>query len=93
MRENDRVKKAVALTYTQGQEGAPRVVASGSGPLADKILQLAKENHVPVQRDPPLLKALSRLAPGTEIPSELYFVVAELLVFIYNLDEKYSNKK
>lgn len=93
MRENDRVKKAVALTYTKGQEGAPKLVASGSGPLADKIIQLAEENNVPVHRDLSLLKALSKLAPGIEIPTELYVVVAELLVFIYNLDQKHSNKK
>jgi flagellar biosynthesis protein len=81
-------KKAVALKYEPGHQNAPRVTAKGSGPVAEKIIQLAREHGIPVQDDPDLVEVLSRLDIEEEIPAELYVVVAELLAFVYRLNGK-----
>ena len=81
-------KKAVALKYEPGHGHAPRVTAKGSGPVAEKIIELAREHGIPVQDDPDLVEVLSRLDMQEEIPAELYVVVAELLAFVYRLNGK-----
>jgi|GEM_PF-963399 len=81
----------------QGQEGGcPEVRArqgrrpeggcQGKGEVAERILALAKEHGVPVEKDSTLLEALYRLDINEEIPEELYQVVAELLAFIYRMN-------
>lgn len=76
---------AAALAYTPGEEGAPRVVASGQGRVAEKILALAREHGIPIHEDPALAAALAAVNPGAEIPPELYSVVASVLVYIYHV--------
>ncbi len=88
MGEEEKIKKAVALQYEQGIDAAPRVVAAGKGFLAEKILEIAKAKDVPVYKDPVLADMLSHLDLGAEIPSELYSIVAEVLVFVYSLDKR-----
>lgn len=78
-------KTAVALEYETGEK-APKVVASGCGYLADKIVEVAKESDVPVHKDAKLARSLSVLDIGEYIPPELYSVVAEVLVFVDNMD-------
>lgn len=78
-------KTAVALKYEMGDD-APRVVASGKGILADKIIDKANETSVPVYKDDKLAKSLASLEIGEAIPPELYEVVAEILVFVDNMD-------
>ena len=78
-------KTAVALKYETGEK-APKVVASGRGYLADKIVEVAKESDVPVHKDAKLARSLSVLDIGEYIPPELYSVVAEVLVFVDNMD-------
>ena len=78
-------KTAVALEYETGEK-APKVVASGRGYLADKIVEVAKESDVPVHKDAKLARSLSVLDIGEYIPPELYSVVAEALVFVDNMD-------
>lgn len=78
-------KTAVALKYDMGDD-APRVVASGKGILADKIIDKANETSVPVYKDDKLAKSLASLEIGEAIPPELYEVVAEILVFVDNMD-------
>ena len=73
-------KTAVALEYETGEK-APKVVASGRGYLADKIVEVAKESDVPVHKDAKLARSLSVLDIGEYIP-----VVAEVLVFVDNMD-------
>lgn len=85
VREN-RNKQAIALEYDPSDE-APRVVASGKGYLAEKIIEKAKESDVPVHRDDKLADTLSRLEIGDMIPPELYEVVAEILVFVDAMDK------
>jgi len=76
-------KKAAALQYDKKTDSAPRVVAKGSGIIADKILQLAKEHHIPIKEDLRLVEVLAQLDLYQEIPPELYRAVAEILAFIY----------
>lgn len=91
--EERTIKKAAALRYTPGEDGAPKVIASGKGDIAEKIVEKAKEAKIPVYEDKHLAEALSHISIGEEIPSELYEVVAEVLSFISRLDESYSVSK
>ena len=84
--EQKKVKQAIALEYDPSDE-APRVVASGKGILADKIIEKARESSVPIHRDDKLADTLSRLEIGEMIPPELYEVVAEILVFVDAMDK------
>lgn len=81
-------KKAIALGYQPLNDSAPKVLASGKGYLAQKIIAMAEEHQIPVQEDPTLAKMLEKLEVGSEIPAELYQVVAEVLAFVYGLDKK-----
>ncbi len=74
---------AVALHYDK--KGAPRVVAKGKGTIGDKIIEIAKENDIPIQENEVLAGALSRVELGDEIPEELYKGVAEVLIFVMRL--------
>ncbi len=78
-------KTAVALAYNP-EEAAPKIIASGKGYLADKILKKAGENHIPVHKDEQLATALTRLNIGDYIPPELYEVVSEILIFVDDMD-------
>ena len=77
-------KTAVALEYTPGEQ-APKVIASGRGYLADKIIDVAKEEK--------LARSLSVLDIGEYIPQELYSIVAEVLVFVDDMDKIQSKVK
>lgn len=78
-------KTAVALSYEPSQE-APKIIASGHGYVADKIIKKAKENEVPLHTDSKLADTLSKLSVGDYIPEELYQVVAEVLLFVDRMD-------
>ena len=84
--EDKKIKQAIALEYNPEDE-APKVIASGRGVLAEKIIEKAKESNVPVHRDDKLADTLSRLEIGEMIPPELYEVVAEILVFVDAMDK------
>lgn len=84
---------AVALKYDEDGEGAPTVVAKGERIWADKILDAAKLYGVPVVRNVPLAQALNKMDVGEEIPEELYEAVAEILNFVYELQEKQKQKR
>lgn len=77
--------EAIALSYESGDE-APKVLATGKGYLAEKILQRAKEQDIPVHKDEKVADALADLEIGAYIPKELYEVVAEILVFVGDMD-------
>lgn len=80
-------RKAVALTYDEGVDDAPQVVATGSGLVAERIVQIAREAGVAIQENPGLVEALAALDLGEHIPSELYPVVAEVLVWVRRVDQ------
>lgn len=87
MAENteDKSKTAVAIAYQPG-DVAPKILATGKGELAERIIEKAKENDVPFYQDNKLAETLSKLEIGDTIPPELYDVVAEILVFVDDMD-------
>ena len=78
-------KRAVALQYGT-DDAAPVVVASGMGYLAEKIVDVAQENGVPVYEDNSLATMLSQLKLGQAIPPELYQAIVEIYVYFLNFD-------
>ncbi|MDP1863029.1 MAG: flagellar biosynthesis protein FlhB [Thiobacillus sp.] len=77
---------AVALKYSEGKMGAPRVVAKGADEVAARIRALAAEHNVPLLEAPPLARALFRHTElGDEIPATLYAAVAEVLAYVFQL--------
>ena len=78
-------KTAVAVAYNPG-EVAPKILAVGKGEVAERIIETAKENDVPFYQDNKLAETLSKLQIGDTIPPELYEVVAEILVFVDDMD-------
>ena len=85
----DYPKKAVALKYDKDQDNAPKLVAKGKDNIAEKIIEIAKENRVPIYPDRDLVQVLEALNLDFEIPAELYRAVAEILVFVYELNRKF----
>lgn len=79
-------KTAVALAYEPGDQ-APKILATGVGEVAERIIEKAKETDVPLYEDAPLASTLSKLEIGDAIPPELYEVVAEILVFVNDMDK------
>lgn len=77
---------AVALKYTEGKMGAPKVVAKGADDVAAKIREIAAENNVPLLEAPPLARALyTHTELGDQIPEGLYTAVAEVLAYVFQL--------
>ena len=83
--KKNKVRRAVAISY-EPEDDAPKVVATGRGHIADRIIDKAKESDVPLHKDSSLVESLSQLELGENIPAELYEVVAEILVFIDKTD-------
>jgi flagellar biosynthesis protein len=83
-------RRAVALGYDSGRDAAPRVTASGSGPVAERILEAAREHGVPVREDPDLAEALAQLDLWQSIPPELYAVIAEVFAWAYRANRDYG---
>ena len=87
-----KIKEAAALHYSPEKDDAPTIVALGKGDIAEKILEAAEENNVPVYEDANLAQALNAMNIGDEIPRELYGIVAEILVFVSKMDNDYGEK-
>jgi flagellar biosynthesis protein len=91
-RKNKRnLKSAVALKYKPEADSVPKVTAKGDGLVAERIIELARENQIPIKEDPDLVQVLSQVDINKEIPPSVYKVVAELLAFVYKLNNKYKN--
>jgi flagellar biosynthesis protein len=88
-RGSKRRLRAAALKYAPEKDNAPRLVAKGEGKIAEKIIALAKEHGIPITEDPDLVTILSKMDINEEISPALYEVVAELLVFVYRIKQKY----
>ena len=90
-------RKAVALHYDRAapaaQAAPPQVVAKGSGWLADKILELAREHGVPVREDRDLVALLSACDVGEGIEPEMYAAVAELLAWLYRCNQELASER
>ena len=84
-KKGEEKKTAVAIAYEPGEQ-APKILATGTGAVAEKIIEEAEKAHVPTYQDGKLADTLSKLKIGDMIPPELYEVVAEILVFVDDMD-------
>lgn len=84
--KDEKNKKAAALKYNMKKDDAPKIIASGKGDIAKKILEKAKEEDIHIEENQDLAEILVKMEIGEEIPPELYEVIAEILSFIYNLE-------
>src|SRR5258708_31921973 len=78
---------AVALHHAPNAPAAPRVVASGRGFAAERILELAFANGVKVREDADLAEMLAAVGIGDEIPFAAFSAVAEILAYIYRANQ------
>ena len=85
MKDSD--PKAVGLRYDAEGSHAPRVVAKGRGDTAQRIVDLAREHGIPVERDADLVELLSVSELGDEIPTEVYGAVARMITFLWQLNQ------
>ena len=85
-------KKAVALQYEIG-DGAPVIVASGMGYMAEKIVEVAADSGVPIYEDNSLATILTQLKLGQEIPQELYKAIVEIYVYFLHFDPNGGKKE
>jgi len=92
MEKQNLISKAVAILYDEKETQSPKVVASGKGVVAEKIIETAREAGIHIQEDPNLVELLSKVPVGNEIPVELYQTVAEVLSFVYQVNEKFKEK-
>jgi flagellar biosynthesis protein len=83
-----RQRRAAALRYDAGADQAPRVVATGKGLIADRIIAEARAAGVPVRDDAALAEALAGLDLGGQVPESLYRAVAEALAWAYRLENR-----
>ncbi len=84
----EQIRRAVALHYDPASRQAPSIAASGKGWLAERIINLARDNKVPVVEDQALVKVLGNLPLGEEVPQELYEAVAAIYAFIIQADSR-----
>ena len=81
-------KKAVAIKYDPEVNEAPIVSAKGTGAIADSIIREAQKHGIPTQENQSLVEMLSLLELNQQIPPELYQVTAEILAFVYRMDQR-----
>lgn len=89
---NTKTDRAVALGYTKVSTSAPVVLATGSGPIAKTIVDIAQAHGVYIKEDEILAESLSRLNLGQVIPPELYKAIGQVLAFVYALDSSKTTK-
>lgn len=92
MEKEKKIDKAVAILYDDSKSTAPQVIASGKGEIARKIIETARKAGIHIREDPNLIELLSKIPIGDEIPVELYQTVAEMLAFVYKVNDKYREK-
>lgn len=93
MEKNKKIKQVAALRYSPDKNKAPQIVGLGKGEIAEKIIEKAKESGVAVVENSQLAATLNSFNIGDEIPPELYEVVAQILVFVNDMDRKYGEKR
>ena len=84
--------KAIAILYDENDSTAPKVVASGKGLVAEKIIAAAREAGIHIEEDANPGELLAKVPIGAEIPTQLYHTVAEVLAFGYRINERVKNK-
>ncbi|GAB7388123.1 hypothetical protein BSNK01_19600 [Bacillaceae bacterium] len=91
--QGGQTKKAIALRYDSQKDAAPVVTAKGTGDIAERIVALAREHDIPVYEDPALVEVLGKVELNEQIPVELYAVVAEVLAFVYRVNEQAGKER
>ncbi len=86
-----KTKKAAALSYDINSE-APKVIAKGEGIVAENILKKAEEENIIIYEDSNLVESLIQLDLNDQIPEELYQAVAEIIFYVYSLDQEKGKK-
>ena len=86
MKQNQTKNLAISLKYSGGSNHAPKVTAKGQGWVAEKIIAMAKQRNIPIRKDKDLVALLEKIDVGREIPESLYKLVAELLAWVYQLN-------
>jgi flagellar biosynthesis protein len=81
-------RRSAALSYSG--EGAPVLVAKGDNEVARRIVETAREHGVPIVQDEQLTDLLCQVPLGDEIPPKLYVAVAEVLAFVYRLNDQFD---
>jgi len=89
MEEPRKRELAAAIRYDGARDAAPRVTAKGQGVIAEKIIELAQKNDIPIKSDPELVQILSKLDLDEKIPEDLYRAVAEILSFVYSVNSRF----
>ena len=79
---------AVALEYNRGDQFAPRIVAKGKDHMAARIRELARDLSIPIVANPPLARALFKVALEAEVPAEHFKIVAEIIAYVWRLAER-----
>ncbi|MGA2331502.1 MAG: EscU/YscU/HrcU family type III secretion system export apparatus switch protein [Syntrophales bacterium] len=92
-KKDEKIRVAAALKYDPQKDAAPVLAAKGRGFVAEKIIDIAKKNRIPIKEDPNLVQILSKLEIDEHIPPVLYAAVAEILAFVYSLNEKLRGEK
>jgi flagellar biosynthesis protein len=86
-------RSAIAIKYDIEKDAAPVILAVGKGTFAEEILKVAEDNKIPLFEDKNLANLLIKLEVDTEVPAELYTLVAEVLAFVFRLDQMVSKRK
>jgi len=92
-KKDEKIRMAAALKYEPAKDQAPVLAAKGRGFLAEKIIEIARKNSIPIKEDPNLVQILSKLEIDEQIPPVLYKAVAEILAFVYSLNERLREEK
>ena len=93
MKQNQTKNLAISLKYSGGSDHAPKVTAKGQGWVAEKIIAMAEQQNIPIRKDKHLVALLEKIDVGREIPESLYKLVAELLAWVYQLNNEYSKNR
>jgi flagellar biosynthesis protein len=88
MKKDKKSPMAAAIQYDSEKDAAPRMTAKGRGLIAERIIEIARQHDIPVRSDPALVEVLCKLDMEEEIPETLYRVVAEILAFVYRMNER-----
>jgi flagellar biosynthesis protein len=80
-------RRAVALRFREEQEDAPRILAKGQGPIAERIIALARSHGIPLHEDRDLVRLLGILDLDAEVPPAMYQALAEVLAHVYRANK------
>lgn len=86
--KDEHVKGAIALGYRSDKDGAPKILAKGYGKTAEEIIKKAEENGIFIKEDKALFDSMKRLNVGDEIPPKLYYAAAEIIAYVYKINNK-----